>query len=83
MVQALAGVALFEFTQIQPGAEVRAFAVDHRSTHGRGQFLEDIAQGQDEAVGQRVALGTTCEADHCNLFVVAANFELDVLVLHG
>ena len=83
MVQALAGVALFEFAQIQPGAEVRAFSVEHRSAHRGGQLFKQVAQPQYQCVGQGVALGTAGETHDGNLLLVAADVEMDVLVGHG
>ncbi|MNV84270.1 hypothetical protein D3C71_1781310 [compost metagenome] len=73
MLQAGSGVAFLEFAQVQSGAKVRAFAVDHRRAHAGGQLFEEIAQGQDQAVGQRVALGAARETQDRDLFFIAAN----------
>jgi hypothetical protein len=37
-------------------------AVEHRGAHRGGQCLEGVADGEDQPVGQRVALGRTVEA---------------------
>ncbi len=69
--------------QVQAGAEVLAFAVDHRGAHGGGHFFEQVAQGQDQAVVQGVALGAAGQADDGNFLLVAGEFEMDVWMGHG
>jgi hypothetical protein len=41
-MQALAGIALLQLGQVQTGAEVLAFAVDHGGTHRGRQFVSKI-----------------------------------------
>ena len=68
-------VALDQLRQVEPGAEVFAFAVEDGRTHGGRQVLEGVAHREDEAVGQRVALGGTGEADDGDF---AVDLEMDV-----
>ena len=82
MVQALAGVTFFQFAQVQAGAEVFTLAVDDGSAHALGHVLEQLADSQDQAVVERVALGRPGEADHGDFLVFAAALEVDVRVLH-
>jgi ABC-type sulfate/molybdate transport systems ATPase subunit len=79
VVQALAGVALLEFTQVKPRAEVISFAVQHGGTGAGGQVFKQVAQGQHLGVAQRIAFGGARQADHGN---VAAHFELEVFLGH-
>ena len=78
MLQACAGVALLQLRQVEAGAEMRAFAVDHGGAHRGGQLLEGVAQREDQCVGQRVALGRRVQADDGD---VAVEFELEVGVV--
>ena len=82
VVQALAGVAFFQFRQVQTGAEMGAVAIDDSGAHGAGHFLEQVAQREDQAVVQRVALGRAGQADHGHFLVVAAQLEMDVWMGH-
>ncbi len=75
VMEALAGVALLQFREVEAGAEVRALAVDHRGAHAGGQVLEAVAQGQDQRVRQRIALIGACQADDGD---VIADFEVQV-----
>jgi len=63
VLHALAGVALADLRQVEPGAEVRALAVEHRRAHRAGQVLEGVAQREDQPVVERVALGRAGQAD--------------------
>ncbi len=75
MGEALARVALLEFAQVEAGAEVRALAIDHGRAHAGGQVLEGIAQREDQAVRQRVALGAARQANDGD---VVAEFDVEV-----
>jgi hypothetical protein len=66
MVHAFTGITLFEFRQVQAGAEMVAFAVHHGGASLGGQVLEDIAQRLNQAVAQGIALGRAAEPDHGN-----------------
>ena len=78
-MQALAGVALLELGQVQAGAEMFAFAVEHGGSHRIGKRFEDIAYGQDQAVAERVALGRTAQPDDGD---GVPDLEMDVFVAH-
>ncbi|MNW09573.1 hypothetical protein D3C71_2066010 [compost metagenome] len=61
---------------------MRAFSVDHGGAHGAGHFFEQVAQRQDQAVVQGIALGAAGQADHRHFLLVAGEFEMDVWVGH-
>ena len=63
MVQAFAGVALLEFGQVEPGAEMFAFAGDDRRAGFGRQVLEGVAQRFDQAVAQGIAFGGAAQSD--------------------
>ena len=52
-----------------------AFAVEHGGAHRVGKRLEDVAQAQDQAVAERVALGRAAQPDHGD---GAVDLEMDV-----
>ena len=54
---ALTCVAFLELTQVQPCAEMFAFAVNDGGTHAKGHLLEYPAQGRDQRIIERVAFG--------------------------
>ena len=79
MVQALAGIALLQLRQVEPGAEMLAFAVDDGGAHAGRQVLEGVAQRGDQAVGQRVALGGARQTNDGDFLLLAREFERNVL----
>ena len=81
MVQALAGITLFELTQVQACTEVRALAGDHGRPHAFGHVFEQIPQREDESVVQGVALGAAGQADHRHFLFLTEAFEMDIGVL--
>lgn len=83
VVQALASIALLQLRQIQASAEMRPITVDHGGAHLGGHGVKQIAQGQDQAVVQGVALGRAGQADHGDFLLLAAQFEMDVWMGHG
>jgi hypothetical protein len=42
-----------------------------------------MAQGNDQAVVERIALGAAREADDGNLLLIALEFKVDVFLAHG
>ena len=66
MVHAFTGISLFQFRQVQTGAEMVAFAVHHGGAGLGGQVLEHIAQRFNQAIAQGIALGGAAQADHGN-----------------
>ena len=69
------GIALLELGKVQARAEMIAFAVEHDRAHRVRQVLEDVPDGEDHAVADRVALGRAREP-HDGHGVV--QFELEV-----
>ena len=63
MPQAVGGVVLGQFRQIEAGGEMIADAVDHHGADVIREIGEAILDRQDDAVVQRVALGRAVEAD--------------------
>ncbi len=63
VVHALHRVALAEFAQVEPGAEVFAFAFDQGRLDLGAEAFEDVAQAQDQAVVDGVSLGRAGEPD--------------------
>jgi hypothetical protein len=61
VVHAFTGIAFLEFGQVEAGAEVIAFALDHGGPGVGGQVLEHVAQGFHQRIVQRVALGGTAQ----------------------
>ena len=82
MVQALTCIALLQFTQIQASTKMLAFTIDHRGTYSGWQGVKHIADSQNETVVERIALFATREADDGDFFLVAADFQLQVLGCH-
>ena len=64
VVNAFAGVTLFEFGQIEPGAKVVTLSVDHGSAGLGRQILKHITQRFNQAVVQGVALGGAAQTHH-------------------
>ena len=83
VVQALAGIALLQFAQIQAGAEVIALTSYHGGAHAGGHGFKQMAQGQDQGVVQCIALGTARQADDSDLLLLALQFKVDVFFAHG
>jgi hypothetical protein len=83
MVQALAGIALLQLAQIQAGTEVLALAVDDGGAHAGRQRLELVAQGEHQGVVERIAFGSTGEADDGDLLLFALQFKVEVWVADG
>ena len=80
--QALGGVALLQLREVEAGAEVLSGAVEYGSPYpGCRQFLfEQLAQTENEAVAERVALGRTVQPDHGDRTL---DLQEDVFVGHG
>ncbi|MCY1559919.1 hypothetical protein D9M68_970040 [compost metagenome] len=83
VVQALAGVALAEFGEIEAGAEVVAAAVDDGGAHTVRHGLEHVADGQDQAIIERVALGGAVERDDSDFAGCALQAQGDVGGMDG
>jgi hypothetical protein len=83
VVQALTGVTVLQLAQIESGAEVLTLAINNRGAHAGGHFFKQIAQRQNEAVVERVALFAAGETDDGNFLLLAANFEMEVFIAHG
>jgi hypothetical protein len=63
---------------------VLALAIDHGGAHACGQVVHHVAQRQDQAVVQGIALGGAGEADDRDFLAFATDFKGDVGVLgHG
>ena len=80
---AVCRITLAQFGQVQAGAEVLAAAVHHRSAHALGQVLEGVANGQDQAVVEGVALGGAVGRDHGHFGVFATQAQAQVGVVGG
>jgi hypothetical protein len=75
VVHAGAGIALLQLGQVEAGAKVLAFTVEHDRAHRIGQALERVPDAKDERIAQRVALGRAREAQDRD---GAAQFELEI-----
>jgi hypothetical protein len=64
MVNAFAGVALFELGQIQPGTKVVTLTVNHCGAGFRGQVLKHITQRFNQGVVECISLGWAAQAHH-------------------
>ena len=82
MAQALAGVTLLQFRQVQPG-KVVDIAGDDGGANGIGQAVKRVLKGKHQTVVERVALGRARQADHSDFIVGALNVELNVVGCHG
>jgi hypothetical protein len=60
-----------------------ALAMEYGGAHALGQVLELIAQGQDQAVVECIALARTVQRDDGQLLLLAGQGHLKVWVLHG
>jgi hypothetical protein len=80
MVQALAGIALLEFTQIEPGAKMIALTVQHGSPRLCGETFKQVAQGKNQGIAECIAFGGTGKADDGNN---AVHLKLQVFLGHG
>jgi hypothetical protein len=83
--QALAGVALGQLGQVQPGAEVLALAVDHRGAYAGRQAVEGVADGQDQPSLRALRLAGRVRRITATLLVVTADVEMEVGIFfrHG
>ena len=59
MAQAFGGVVLGQLRQVEAGGEMVADAVDHNGASVIREFCKALADGENNAVVQRVALGRT------------------------
>jgi hypothetical protein len=80
---ALAGIALGQFRKVETGAEVFAFAVDHRRAHGGRHVFKGLADGLDEAVVEGVALGGAGQADDGHCLLLATDLDRKVFAFHA
>jgi hypothetical protein len=63
MPQAVGGILLGQFRQIEPGREMIADAMDHHRADAVGDGREAMLDLQHDAVVQRIAFGGAIEAD--------------------
>jgi hypothetical protein len=83
MVQTLAGIALLQFTEVKAGTKVFAFTVDDCRTHRAGHVVEQVTQGQDQRVVERVAFGFAGQPDDRDFLVFALQLKVNnVFVCH-
>ena len=65
------------------GADSFTFTVNDGGVHGGGQFLKQIADGQNQCVVDGISLLGARQTDDGHFFLVAVNVEMDVFGCHG
>jgi hypothetical protein len=79
MVQALAGVALLEFTEVKACAEMVSLAAKHGGLCLGRKIFKLVPQRKNQGVTQGVAFGRARQADHGD---TAVHFEMKVFWGH-
>jgi hypothetical protein len=78
----LAGISFTQLRKVEPGAEMLAMPIEHRSAYRGGQLIEARSKRQDQAVVERVALGRTVQGNQGQLLLLAHQLDVQVWVIH-